>query len=211
MRKALVSDEATSSKNPDRYSKIFLSGVRMKQLQITPPLLEQSKVHQLLVIRYRAKLWHTEVGIQLENNSKKQTRSPAGTFQINTRESLETLEISLSIVSLMVVLSWVLPLVLNQTKSRVEGPNQKDPTVFNQRKRQCRRGPTLFIGPTRRRVGGKQHKSGSYLVITVACPISQRHQWRRARMGSGILLRGPQQAGLAPVKLLGKHITCRCI
>ena len=33
-------------------------------------------------------------------------------------------------------------------------------------------GPSLFIVPTRREVRGKQHKSGSYLVITVG-PISQ--------------------------------------
>ena len=203
MRKALVSDEATSSKNPDRYSKIFLSGVRMKQLQITPPLLEQSKVHQLSVIRYRAKLWHTEVGIQLENNSKKQTRSPAGTFQIKYKR-VPGNSWNFSLDSFIDGGSLLSPLVLNQTKSRVEGPNQKDPAVFNQRKRQCRRGPTLFIGPTRRRVEGKQHKSGSYLVITVACPISQRHQWRRAQMGSGILLRGATTGRAGSRKIAGE-------
>ena len=101
------------------------------------------------------------------------------------REALKTPQISLSMISLMVAPSWVLYSSISWIG---QGPNQKDPTVFNQRK--IWEGRALFIGPTRRRVGGKQHKSGSYLVITLVSPISQRHhQTRRPSnsMGSGIL------------------------
>ena len=58
-------------------------------------------------------------------------------------------------------------------------------------------------------VGGKQHKSGSYLVITVVWPISQRHQARRPPMGSGIWGATIGRAGSR--KIAGEtQIGCRC-
>ena len=85
----------------------------------------------------------------------------------------------------MVALSLVLNHPVRTRGSQSEGPDglQSDEKTLYERA-----GPSLS-GRQEGRSGGKQHKSGSYLVITVVCPISQRHQTRRPSnsMGSGIL------------------------
>ena len=87
-------------------------------------ILQQSKVHRLSRIRYRAKLWHTEFGIQLENNSKKQTESSADS--ILTWERLWKLLSNFPVYDFIDGCSFLSPLVLNQlnrTGSQSEGPD----------------------------------------------------------------------------------------
>ena len=171
-----------SSKNPDRYSKMYLTrATQSNNWKCCPNTAEQSAPavpDQISCQALTHRVWNS-AGKQFEEANQ----GPSW-LNADMRETLKSPQISLWIVSLLVALSKVLQSSISWIG---QGPNQKDPTVFNQRK--IWEGRALFIGPTRRRVGGKQHKSGSYLVITLVCPISQRHQTRRPSdsMGSGIL------------------------